>query len=154
MKKLNILSRFTAFVLCFVMIASLFACTSVENEMTTYTREEFVLTSDDMLSAQQTAQLTQIPLNPTGTSEEVVKVVAFKADYVKGKRILESNLEIVEVPLSNLPDDPITSIDDVVGKYLLTDVIKGECVSASMLTTIDPLVNDTGLGEDYIIITT
>lgn len=154
MKKLNIISRFTALVLCFVMVASLFACTSTQSDVDSYTREELVLTSDDMLAAKQPAQLTQIPLNAVGTSEEVVKVVTFKADYAKGKRILESNLEIVEVALTDLPEDPITSVDDVVGKYLLNDVIKGECVSASMLTTIDPLVNDTGLGEDYVIITT
>ncbi len=153
MKKLNIIFRFAAFLLCFAMIFALAACNGVQKEVKNVSDDEFVLNGNGMLSAQP-AQITTLPINPVGTSEEVIKVVAFKADYAKGKRILASNVELVEIPVSEMPLAPIVSVDDVIGKYLLNDVIKGECVDASMLTNVDPLVNSTGLGEDYIIIST
>ena len=154
MKKLNTVFRFAALVLCFAMLVSLAACNSAQGEIELVTDEDIVLSGDAMLSAQLTTNVTTLPLKPVGTSEEFITLVAFKADYAKGKRILASNVELVSIPISEMPLSPIVSVDDVVGKYLVGDVIKGECVDASMLTNVDPLVNPTGLGEDYVIITT
>ena len=160
--KNNIVFRFAAMILCIVMMISLVACNSVKVEVedavieeTVSDREDAVVNDDNkgVLSVQQ--QIT--PLNDTVSSTtnskiETMKVVVFTANVYKGNRVVASSLTLQDVPVTDLPFDPITSIDDIVGKYFLKNGSKGECVTASMISNIDPYINMTGLGEDYVII--
>ena len=82
-----------------------------------------------------------------------MKVAVFSVKTSKGILLNKYRVELADVPVTDLPIDPITNLDDVMGKYLLEDASKGECVSASMLSSMDPLVSANGLGEDYVLIT-
>ena len=155
--KKNIMFRITALLLCFVMLCSLVACNSAKtevepviepgfDEVTDSTENKDVLLEDEIVPLKESANATE------EESVETMKVVVFLANVYKGNRVVESSLTLADVPVTDLPIDPITSIDDMVGKYFLKDASKGDCATASMLSVNDPTINITGLGEDYVII--
>lgn len=128
----NIIFRLLSVILCMAMLLSISACTTAPN---------------DEIS-DSTDKITNAEAEPV----ETMKVVVFSVNAVKGNLLNKYRLEIADVPVTDLPIDPITNIDDAVGKYLLDDADKGSCVSASLLSEIDPLVTAHGVGGDYIII--
>ena len=128
----NIFFRLLGAILTIAMIFSIAACTTPAD-----TTEE------------QTEEATEAETEAV----ETMKVVVFSVKSVKGNLLNKYRLELADVPVTELPIDPITNIDDAIGKYLLEDANKGTCVSASMLGTMDPLVSAHGLGNDYVLIT-
>lgn len=128
----NIIFRLLSAILCIAMLLSVVACTTVE--------------PDD--NGDATDKITDAETEPV----ETMKVVVFSANAVKGNLLNKYRVELADVPVTELPIDPITNIDDAIGKYLLDDADKGSCVSASILSSIDPLVTAHGVGGDYVII--
>ena len=129
--KKNILFRLVAMLLCFVMLFCVASCTNQLNE------------------EENTEATDVVETEPV----ETMKVAVFSVKTSKGILLNKYRVELADVPVTDLPIDPITNLDDVMGKYLLEDASKGECVSASMLSSMDPLVSANGLGEDYVLIT-
>ena len=125
----NIIFRLLSVILCIAMLLSVVACTTVE--------------PDD--NGDATDKITDAETEPV----ETMKVVVFSANAVKGNLLNKYRVELADVPVTELPIDPITNIDDAIGKYLLDDADKGSCVSASILSSIDPLVTAHGVGGDY-----
>ena len=135
MKKYNnIILRLLALILSTLMIVSLASCTTASDENN------------------QNASGTDIAESET-EPVETMQVVVFKANAYKGNLLNKQRLELVDVPVADLPIDPITNMEDAIGKYMICDANKGSCVSASMLSTMDPLVSVSGLGEGYVLIT-
>ena len=133
----NILFRLVGVILCIVMLLSVVACTQ----------------SPDTTVGDATDKITETETETETEAVETMKVVVFKMKAVKGNLLNKYRLELADVPLTELPIDPITNIEDAIDKYLLEDADKGVCVSASMLSTMDPLVSAHGLGNDYVLIT-
>lgn len=131
--KKNILFRLISAVLCALMILTLASCTPAPD-------------NDENLDG------TDIVESET-EHVETMKVAVFSAKAVKGNLLNEYRVTLADVPITELPIDPITNVEDAIGKYLLEDADKGECISASMLSTMDPLVSANGLGADYVLIT-
>ena len=129
----NILFRLMGLILCLAMIFSLASCTRSESDT--------VGDATDKVTESETEAV------------ETMKVVVFSAKAVKGNLLNKYRLEYADVPLTELPIDPITNIDDAIGKYLLEDADKGACVSTSIISAMDPLVSSNGLGTDYVLIT-
>ena len=155
--KVNIILilRFTAIALCFAMLLFVVACNS-ERTDSNVVKEAVVLNAEDIdfLSADQSLLMKDAGINAVNDTsiEKTMTVVVFTVNMYKGNKISESSVSLKEISVSELPIDPVTSLEDVVGKYVLEDAPKGSCVSASNLSVTDPLINVTGLGEDYIMI--
>ena len=136
-KKINILFRFICALLCVAMLLSVASCTSASNN------------GDDVGDASDKITESETETEPV----ETMQVVIHSVKASRGNRLNKYNLKLAEVPVTELPIDPITNIEDAIGKYSLRDVDKGTCVSASMLSVMDPLVSTNGLGEGYVLIT-
>ena len=130
--KKNILFRLLSAVICVVMLLSVVACTPANSNDT------------EDVPSDGTDKITEKETEPV----ETMKVVVFSVRAVKGNLLNKYRLELADVPVTELPIDPITNIDDAIGKYLLEDANKGTCVSASMLGLMDPLVSAHGIGND------
>ena len=153
--KFNIILRFTAIALCVAMLLFVVSCNSERKDNKSVVKEATVLNAEDIdfLSAEQIPLMKDLDINTVNdTSTETMTVVVFTANMYKGNKINESTVSLAEMSVNELPIDPVTSLEDVIGKYVLEDMPKGSCVSASKLSTTDPLINVTGLGEDYIMI--
>lgn len=140
MKSLKrIFLRIFSVLLVIAMLASISACSSVDVE--------------DNDGANQDADVAET--DPVETEAvETAKVVIFSARGVRGNLLNEHRLELADVPVSDLPIDPISNLDDAMGKYLLWESVdKGMCVSESMLSDADPLVSVNGLGAGYVLYT-
>ena len=48
------------------------------------------------------------------------------------------NLELVDVPVASIPEGAIDSVEAIVGKYAVIDMVLGEYVFERMLTTEAP----------------
>ena len=131
-KRKNILFRLLGAILCVAMLLSVAACTS----------------SDDDTVGDATDEVTESETEAV----ETMRVAVFSVKSMKGNLLSKYRVELADVPVTELPIDPITSVEDVVGKYLIEDADKGTCVSSSMLSTMDPLVSAHGLGTDYVLI--
>lgn len=152
MNKKNIVFRAIAFLVCVIMIASLIACNSASDAEPS---DETAATAEN----ENMAMLSSEEITPVGNSQvtsdssvETMKVVVFASNSYKGNRMTETSVTLADVPITDLPLDPVTSIDNVVGKYLAVNAKKGECVASSMLTLTNPYINVTGLGKDYVLI--
>lgn len=84
---------------------------------------------------------------------ETMRVAVFSMNAVRGNMLNERRVELADVPITDLPIDPITNLSDIIGHYVICDVDKGTCVSSSMISATDPLVSLSGLGEGYVLIT-
>ena len=131
-KRKNILFRLICLLLCVAMMLMAASCVAEPEE-----------SDADATEAESEAETEPV---------ETMKVVVFSAKAAKGIQLNKYRLELADVPVTELPVDPITNIDDAMGKYLLVDVTKGSCVAASMLSKVDPLVSANGLGADYVLI--
>ena len=126
----NILFRLISIFLCVAMLLAVTACTP-ETEDNDVTESE-----------------TETETEPV----ETMQVAVFSVKATRGILLNKYRVELAEVPITDLPVDPITNLEDAIGKYILEDVSKGDCVSASMLSKVDPLESASGLGADYVLI--
>ena len=88
--------------------------------------------------------------NEVEETEECKSVVRVKKGVPSGKQIAGENLEVVEVPVADVPEGAIESIDDIVGKYATIDMVLGEYVFNRMITTEAPKIDDNLL--TYIVV--
>lgn len=130
-KNKNMLFRLVGAILCVAMLLSFVACAN---------------SADDETESISDVETETEPV-------ETMKVAVFSLNSMRGHLLNKYRVELKDVPVTDLPVDPITNLDDVIGKYLLEDTEKGSCVSYSMLSLDDPLVSSNGLGEDYVILT-
>lgn len=85
----------------------------------------------------------------TEETEECRAVLRVKKGVLSGKQISGENLELVDVPISGIPEGAIDSIEAVVGKYATEDMVMGEYVFERMLSSDPPPVDDSLL--TYIV---
>ena len=86
----------------------------------------------------------------TVETEERRSVVRVKKGVLSGKQISGENLELVEVPISGIPEGAIDSIEAIVGKYATIDMVMGEYVFDRMLSSEAPAVDENLL--IYIVV--
>ena len=75
--------------------------------------------------------LTPLFNNALKAQTEILRV---NKDIKKGEAITENHVERVKVGAYNLPETIIKSLEDIKGKYVLTDLIKGDYILTSKLT--------------------
>ena len=69
-------------------------------------------------------------------SDKKTEVVRFAADVSHGTEIKDTDIELVEISNSALPEKVIKDKNAVVGKYATTDIFKGDFATESKLTVI------------------
>ena len=143
-RKINMLFRFICLVLCVVMAFSVIACNDSKKDKDKDKDDEKKAT--DIVTDESEANEETEPV-------ETAKVVVISTASLRGNLLSKSRVTLADVPVTELPIDPITNIDDVVGKYLLLDSTKGTCLTPSMISDMDPLVSLNGLGTEYVLIT-
>ncbi len=74
--------------------------------------------------------------------------VRFVQDAAKGEKISRSDIEIINVYTSDIPEGTYTAETEVIGKYLLTDICSGDFAVASKITDEKPATD-----VDYVIAT-
>lgn len=135
----RIFLRLFSAILVIAMIASLASCDSV------------IIEDDDNNDG---VKQDATDIVETTAPVETARVVVFSARGVRGNLLNEYRLELADVPVTDLPIDPVSDLDDAMGKYLLWESVdKGMCVSESMLSDVDPLVSVNGLGAGYVLYT-
>ena len=75
--------------------------------------------------------LTPLFNNALKAQTEIIRVTK---DIKKGEAITENHVERVKVGAYNLPETIVKSLEDIKGKYVLTDLIKGDYILTSKLT--------------------
>lgn len=75
--------------------------------------------------------LTPLFNNALKAQTEILRV---NKDIKKGEAITENHVERVKVGAYNLPETIVKSLEDIKGKYVLTDLIKGDYILTSKLT--------------------
>ena len=83
-------------------------------------------------------------------TEECKKVIRVKKTVLSGKQISGESLELVDVPVSSIPEGAIDSIEAIVGKYAAIDMVIGEYVFDRMLSSEAPAVDDSAV--TYIVV--
>ena len=86
----------------------------------------------------------------TEATEECKSVVRVKRGIASGKKILKENLEVVTVPVADIPEGAIESIDDIEGKYATVNMVLGEYVFSRMFSDEAPALDDNLL--TYIVV--
>lgn len=101
--------------------------------------------------------LTQqvIVARPEPTPVEIVKssVVIVTHDVSLGTLLKAEDLAILEVPAETVPRDVMTKSEDVVGKYVKTDLVQGEMVLLHNLANPTNINHDLAytLGEGHVL---
>lgn len=62
------------------------------------------------------------------SASKTTEIIRMKTDVKVGQEITEKDIETVEVGAYNLPSDVIRSKDEIVGKYVASELVKGEYV--------------------------
>ena len=83
------------------------------------------------------------PEKETRETEEQKKVIRVKKGVLSGKQISGENLELVDVPVSGIPEGAIDSIEAIVGKYATVDMVMGEYVFDRMISSDPPPVDES-----------
>ena len=135
MKNKNILLRLVGILLCLTLVFSFVACNS----------------NSDADDNEGDGEEDVLELEEETEPVETKRVVVFATQTSAGARINEYRVKLDDVPVTDLPIDPLTSIDDAIGKYLLSNGNIGYCVSASELSDTDPMISDNELGADYVL---
>ena len=158
--KSNKLIRLAAIILCMVMVFSVAACDSSSEP------SDVILVGDETLENGVEIQNGILPngekvvlqyssgkltLGTNDDSVETKQVVVLAMNAVAGVRITEQRVKLADVPITDLPIDPITSLDEVVGKYILVDGKIGDPVSKSELSEVNPMISDNAVGDDYVL---
>ncbi len=66
--------------------------------------------------------------------EQTTEIVRMKKDVKLGQEITAKDIEVVEVGAYNLPSEVIRSSEEVVGKYVSSELLKGEYVLPSKIS--------------------
>lgn len=66
--------------------------------------------------------------------EQTTEIVRMKKDVKIGQEITAKDIEVVEVGAYNLPSEVIRSSEEVVGKYVSSELLKGEYVLPSKIS--------------------
>lgn len=115
-RKLFVLRSAISLLLCFFVIFSAFCFVSCSDEETK----------------------SDVAPNEEKETEECRKVVRIRKGVICGREITMENLELVEVPVSGIPDGAINSVEAIVGKYAAIDIVVGEYVFEKMISTEAP----------------
>ena len=100
---------------------------------------------------------TEVPLNENGK----VNVVVFAEDAPKGTKISTKNLEVIELPVNNVPRNAVTDINDVKGLYTNRDFYSGDYVIKNRLVKSKPIIIDKSTiteeiartDKDFVVVT-
>lgn len=85
-------------------------------------------------------------------TEECRRVVRVRKGVLCGREITMENVELVDVPISGIPEGAIDSIDEIVGKYATIDIVLGEYFFEKMLSDEAPVVEEEAPAA-YIVVT-
>ncbi len=66
--------------------------------------------------------------------DQTTEIVRMKKDVKIGQEITAKDIEVVEVGAYNLPSEVIRSSEEVVGKYVSLELLKGEYVLPSKIS--------------------
>ena len=80
-------------------------------------------------------------VQPQPAETKTANIVVLKADKFVGDLLAASDVSVIQAPVGVIPRDAITSPDDVVGKFIKTDMAQGEMILKHNLA--DP-TNKTG----------
>ena len=137
MKITNILKRILCSLLCLCMVLG------VALAMTSCGGEDDPGKTDDKKGNGGNAQTEKV---------EKISVVRFVDKFKKGTKITEENIEVVELPATDIPLNAITDQTKVIGKYITVPVYKGEFVFAGKLSTKAPAkTEEKEKTEDYLL---
>lgn len=68
------------------------------------------------------------------SKSSTMKIVRIKSDLKIGQEITSKDIEVVEVGAYNMPSEVMQKSEDVVGKYAVSEMIKGEYVLAAKIS--------------------
>ena len=92
---------------------------------------------------------------PVQVQSQVVTsdVVAFTHDMNLGDVLQTSDLALEKIPVDLIPRDAVTSIDEVIGKYIKSDVVQGEMLLQHNLANPTNNNHDLSfiLNEDHVL---
>lgn len=91
-----------------------------------------------------------VALITADTLRATVSVVAFTRDLAPGHRITHSDIQLIEAPASLVPRHSLTTLDDAIGKLLISAQASG-----SMATTVDffnPVLDEFSNGSNDAIV--
>lgn len=131
-KTLKRIHSAVSLLLCILIIFSTLAFASCDTQSTTENNTE----NANEVSTEET--------------EELKKVVRVKKGVLGGKQISGDNLELVDVPVSGIPEGAIDSIEAIVGMYATIDMVMGEYVFDRMLSKDAPPVDESQI--TYIVV--
>ena len=107
---------------------------------------------------EQTEAPTEAPEQTEAPAPEMVSAIVLKTGKMKNEYISSSDIEVVEVDKSLLPEDYISKKTDVIGKWSADILLSGTYLGKSMILTEAPKIN-TPEGESelaalgYLVIT-
>lgn len=99
------------------------------------------------------------PENNTEKEENnasVLKTAVRVVDVLSaGKRLVKSNLQLVTVPEGELPENTLASMDEAIGKYLITDVCPGDYILSTRIQNQKPELpgENSNKSPNYVIVT-
>ena len=134
--------RLLSLFLCLLMAfsaASLCACNNAEEEPTNNVTEA---PTDDVIEE----VATEVPLNENG----LVNVLVFTEDVPKGTKVTTKNTKVLELPVTNVPRNVVTDINEIKSMYTNKDFYSGDYVIASRLTKTKPVVLDESTIADKL----
>jgi len=67
-------------------------------------------------------------------SEGKVKVICFSKDILQGAEISEEDIDTVEIAKKSLPDNYLTDKTELVGKYAISNLYKGDVATKAKIT--------------------
>lgn len=145
----SVMHRIVCVLLCFTLVVGtvfLVSCNEVEQSPSV---------SESPTNESSTEPSNEPSPTPEPPTEELTNVVVFKENAPRGTKLSENNLEIIELPLTNIPKNIVTSIDDVNGLYTDRDFYKGDYVIKNRLSAdFSTLKQDiTKTNNDYVIVT-
>jgi Flp pilus assembly protein CpaB len=92
---------------------------------------------------------------PEPTPVEVVKssVVIVTHDIALGALLKAEDLSLLEVPAETVPRDAMATVEDVIGKYVKTDLVQGEMVLLHNIANPSNINHDLAytLSEDHVL---
>lgn len=99
----------------------------------------------------QTAASTAV--QPTPVPPLVTKVVITTHDMFLGEIIGEEDVTLSEIPAEYVPRDAITSIDEVLNKFIKTDLVQGEMVLQHNIANPTNINNDLAfiLSKEHVL---
>lgn len=81
------------------------------------------------------------------SASRTTEIIRMKNDVKIGQEITEKDIETVEVGAYNLPSDVIKTSGDIVGKYVASELLKGEYVLPAKIS--DTPANENNCLTEY-----